>query len=180
MPLNPISVNKNIPNIISASRIVLCAVLFFLEPMGTPFLILYAVAFLTDIIDGNLARMTNTTSDLGRQLDSIADVAFLLVFLFMVLPYTDPSVLFCILSACVAVIRIFPAVFIHAITGRFQTFHSVWAKVTAFMVFATPYLYLLIGSPAVYILLIAFLLSGLRDYPLMLEFARKNSIIVRD
>src|SRR5579884_3730088 len=32
------------------------------------------VAFLLDGLDGRIARMTNTTSDFGRELDSLADV----------------------------------------------------------------------------------------------------------
>ena len=39
---------------------------------GPPSLILFAIPF--DALDGRIARMTNTTSDFGKELDSLADV----------------------------------------------------------------------------------------------------------
>lgn len=166
--------NKNIPNIISVSRIALCISLFFIEPMSTPFLIVYAVTFLTDIIDGNLARMTGTTSDLGRQLDSIADVIFFLTFLLVIVPWMKPPFYFLVAAGVVAVIRMFPAILMGTVTGKYQTFHTIPAKVTAFLVFLTPYLYLLIGEVSLYILLLAFLLSSLYEYPMAHKFCKEN------
>ena len=166
--------NKNIPNIISVSRIILCLSLFFLEPMSTTFLIVYAVTFLTDIVDGNLARMTGTTSDLGRRLDSIADVIFFLTFLLLVVPWVNPPLYFLVAAGAVAVVRMFPAILMGTVTGKYQTFHTVPAKLTAFLVFLTPYLYLVIGMPAMYILLFAFLLSSLYEYPMAHKFCKEN------
>ena len=74
------SINKNIPNILSASRIILTpiVVLFFLLPLnsGLGYLIsfiLYVIASCTDFIDGHIARKYNLISDIGKLLDAAAD-----------------------------------------------------------------------------------------------------------
>ena len=74
------SINKNIPNILSASRIILTpiVVLFFLLPFnnGVGYIVsfaLYVLASSTDFIDGYIARKYNLISDIGKLLDAAAD-----------------------------------------------------------------------------------------------------------
>ena len=47
---------KRIPNLLSASRIVLCLPLLLVDAMTLPFWVLYLIAGTTDILDGFLAR----------------------------------------------------------------------------------------------------------------------------
>ncbi|MFW6388149.1 MAG: CDP-diacylglycerol--glycerol-3-phosphate 3-phosphatidyltransferase [bacterium] len=86
----------NIPNAITASRIVLAPVLFlvyFLPLWSGVFLqgsiVLIWIVFLyiefSDMVDGELARRTNQVSDMGKVLDPFADViAHLTCFLVLV------------------------------------------------------------------------------------------------
>lgn len=69
---------KNLPNLLSASRIVLAAalicLLFLQPPFGaTAALLVFAVASLTDALDGRLARGRYGISPLGTLLDPLAD-----------------------------------------------------------------------------------------------------------
>lgn len=69
---------KNLPNLLSASRIVLAAtlicLLFFQLPFGaTAALLVFVVASLTDALDGQLARGRYGISPLGTLLDPLAD-----------------------------------------------------------------------------------------------------------
>lgn len=65
---------KNLANILTGSRIVLSIVLLlFFKDVTVSFLIIYTIAEFTDMIDGTVARMTNSTSSTGALLDSIAD-----------------------------------------------------------------------------------------------------------
>jgi len=68
--------NFNIPNCLSASRLVLVPVLLYLAYHGqsNPFLILLAASLLTDGLDGYLARRWNQCSELGVKLDSWGDL----------------------------------------------------------------------------------------------------------
>ena len=66
-----------VPNALSASRIVFLPLLyvFALKGMGIPFVVAYALLGATDILDGYLARRLNQTSEIGKVLDSWADLA---------------------------------------------------------------------------------------------------------
>ncbi|CAD7033729.1 phosphatidylglycerophosphate synthase [Pseudorhizobium endolithicum] len=73
----------NIPNLLTYARIVavpIIVVCFFIEGRlaSSDFarwtaLVLFAVASITDYLDGYLARIWNQTSNIGRMLDPIAD-----------------------------------------------------------------------------------------------------------
>ena len=68
----------NVPNVLSLSRIVFLPALFYFasKEIRTAFLISYAVIGSTDFFDGFIARRYNLTSDLGKMLDSVADIFF--------------------------------------------------------------------------------------------------------
>lgn len=66
---------KNLANIISISRVVGAIALFFFNDLTKGFLIIYVICGLTDLIDGPIARKTNSTSPLGATLDTVGDVA---------------------------------------------------------------------------------------------------------
>ena len=59
---------KHIANIITGSRIVFSIALLLFPPLSSAFYVLYAAAGLTDMIDGTVARKTNTVSDFGEDL----------------------------------------------------------------------------------------------------------------
>ncbi len=67
-----------IPNILSLSRLVLLPILFILvnNKQEIAFVICYAILGATDCFDGIIARKLNQTSELGKRLDSIADLPF--------------------------------------------------------------------------------------------------------
>jgi cardiolipin synthase (CMP-forming) len=67
---------KQIPNILSASRIVMGLSLPFMPPEWHLGVILFAV--LTEFLDGFLARLFNWTTALGEILDPISDKIFFL------------------------------------------------------------------------------------------------------
>ena len=69
---------KRIPDLLSASRIVLCLPLLLVDAMTLPFWVLYLIAGLTDILDGFLARRWGVESKFGARLDSLADFLFVL------------------------------------------------------------------------------------------------------
>jgi phosphatidylglycerophosphate synthase len=69
-----------IPNGLTMSRLVLLPVLFVfaIRGMELAFVISYALLGTTDYFDGLAARKLNQRSELGKALDSIADLAFYL------------------------------------------------------------------------------------------------------
>ena len=76
----------NIANMFTSMRILGAIFLLFIEPFNTAFYVIYTVSGVTDALDGFIARQTNTASELGAKLDSIADLCFYIVMLVRILP----------------------------------------------------------------------------------------------
>ena len=68
-------------NIITGIRILCSIALVFCPTLSPVFYSLYLVAGFTDMIDGTVARKTNTVSEFGSRLDTIADFIFVVVCL---------------------------------------------------------------------------------------------------
>jgi cardiolipin synthase len=66
----------SVPNLLTGFRFIAAPVLLWLawNGHGFSFMILLAVAFLTDVLDGYIARMTGQVTDFGAKLDSWADI----------------------------------------------------------------------------------------------------------
>lgn len=77
---------KHPANIITSFRIAASLAIPFVHVFGIPFWILYGFSGVTDIADGYVARKTRSESRGGAMLDSIADLVFVAVCLFKILP----------------------------------------------------------------------------------------------
>lgn len=84
----------SIPNILSISRLVLLPYLFFLlfAELKIAMLISYIIIGSTDYFDGKVAKKLNQVTDLGKTLDSVADLFFYLATAFF-LYYLFPDVI---------------------------------------------------------------------------------------
>ena len=78
---------KHIPNALSLTRLALCIPLAILSPFSIIYMILLAIAGVTDTLDGKLARrIKDGASELGATLDSIGDVCLVGVIIFAMMP----------------------------------------------------------------------------------------------
>ena len=64
---------KQVPNMLSALRIVLSVVLLFLTGKPWVFLVIYLINGATDVFDGMIARRLDAVSSLGSKLDAVGD-----------------------------------------------------------------------------------------------------------
>jgi CDP-diacylglycerol--glycerol-3-phosphate 3-phosphatidyltransferase len=94
-------VNLNLPNTITAGRILAAPFIAALPCIASPgarlaAFVLYIVAAVTDYYDGKLARTRNLITDLGRLLDPLADklllFATLIPMFVLMAPPNDPLV----------------------------------------------------------------------------------------
>ncbi|MGE5494750.1 MAG: CDP-alcohol phosphatidyltransferase family protein [Burkholderiales bacterium] len=132
---------KNIPNTITVVRILLSAILLFLKPLSTVFWIIYSLCGISDIIDGYIARKTNSTSMLGAILDSIADIAFISAAIVVFIPIISISkgiLIWIILIALVRVVSMFVGYCKYRV---FAILHTYSNKATGILLFCFPYLY---------------------------------------
>ena len=73
-------------NTITLFRIAVSIVLLFCPVFSPAFSALYIAAGLSDMLDGFVARKTDTVSKLGARLDTMADFVFVVVCLIKLLP----------------------------------------------------------------------------------------------
>ena len=66
-------------------------------------LILFVIAGITDHLDGDIARMTDSTSDLGGLLDLVADKLLIIIILFYLVSHS--SELFLIIPSVIIIFR---------------------------------------------------------------------------
>jgi phosphatidylglycerophosphate synthase len=129
---------KGLPNGITFGRIILAMLLLFLKPLSLAFLVIYVLCGVTDLIDGPIARMTNTTSSLGAKLDSAADTILIAVSLFTLYPFLGLTLEIMIWIFMIAIIRITS---IGVALRRFKTYasiHTYGNKLTGLLLFITP------------------------------------------
>ena len=125
-------------NIITFVRILCSIAILFCPVFSVAFYSLYITAGLTDMIDGWVARKTNTVSESGAKLDTVADFVFVVVCLVKLLPTMDfPSWLY-VWIGIISFIKIINIVSGYVIQKQFVTIHSLMNKVTGLLLFILP------------------------------------------
>ena len=118
---------------------ILCSIAILFCPVFTvAFYALYLTAGLSDMIDGWVARRTNTVSDFGSKLDTVADVIFVIVCLIKLLPVIDIPVWLYVWIGIIALIKVINIISGFVVQKRFVAIHSIMNKVTGALLFAFP------------------------------------------
>ena len=125
-------------NLITTIRILCSIALLFCAALSPWFYVLYITAGLSDMVDGWVARKTNTVSEFGSKLDTVADIFFLVVCLVKLLPFLHLPVWVYVWIGIIACIKVFNIVYSYAVRKQFLADHSILNKVTGAMLFALP------------------------------------------
>lgn len=125
-------------NIITGMRIVCSIALLFCPVLSGCFYTLYVAAGVTDMIDGTVARKTNTVSEFGSKLDTVADFIFVMVCLFKLIPIFKLSPWIYAWIGMIALIKLINVVFGVAKQKKLVAVHSIMNKVTGFLLFLLP------------------------------------------
>lgn len=136
--MNKIGINANH---ITFLRIIGTISLLFINIKAVVFYIVYAIAGFTDILDGYVARKTNTVSDFGSKLDSVSDLLFYLVMILKFMPILIKILPFYIwiIAGAAVIIRLL-AYFVAALKfKKFSSMHTYLNKLTGFFVFLIPF-----------------------------------------
>ena len=149
-----------LPNLITTSRFALVAALIFLPPLSLPSVIIFIIAGLTDMIDGPLARnIKNAKSNLGAELDSMADMFMVIVSVFIIVPAMGlwsviwPAIIialgFKLMSAVPGIVKHRKVFFLHTLAN----------KVLAMLLFIGAILYFIFGGLLVINLYFVFVIA---------------------
>ena len=125
-------------NFVTSLRIIFSIALLFCPAFSPAFYVLYLSAGFTDMIDGTIARKTNTVSDFGSKLDTVADFVFIVASLVKLVPALDIPTWIYIWVGIIAIIKIINIVSGFALQKQFVAVHSVMNKVTGLLLFILP------------------------------------------
>ena len=125
-------------NLITATRIFCSIALLFCQPFSPSFIVVYLVAGLTDMIDGVVARRTNTTSEFGAKLDTAADFVLVAVCLWKLLPELSVPLWLWLWIGGIALIKAVNLLSGYIVQKRFVTMHTMMNKTTGILLFVLP------------------------------------------
>ena len=129
---------KHIANIITGSRIVLSLPLLFIPLTSAWFCVIYLLCGLSDMIDGTVARRTNSASEFGARLDTVSDFVFLFVALIKFVLHFHIPVWLWIWIGIIAMIKLGNAAWGFVRTKKLISPHTVLNKVTGLLLFLLP------------------------------------------
>ena len=125
-------------NLISGLRIALSAALLFCPLFSRLFYGLYLAAGLSDVLDGAVARWTNTVSAFGATLDTIADFGFVIVCMVRLLPALDIPLWLYGWIGLIVLIKFINIVSGYVIQKKLVALHTTMNKVTGLLLFVLP------------------------------------------
>ena len=128
----------HLANILTGFRILCSMLLLFIPVFSAAFYSLYLLCGFTDMIDGTVARMTNSTSRFGEKLDTAADIVFVAAALIKFLPNLPIPLWLWIWGGGIAVIRIGNILLGYAFRRELPALHTMLNKVTGFLLFLLP------------------------------------------
>ena len=129
---------KHIANILTGCRIFGSIALLFFPAFSSGFYITYLLCGFSDMIDGTIARKTNSASDFGSQLDTIADFFFVVASLFKLLPAIPIPQWLWIWVGVIAVIKISNIIQGYVMKKQFVSLHTMMNKATGLLLFLLP------------------------------------------
>ena len=125
-------------NVITSCRILCSIAMIFFPALSSEFFILYVIAGFTDMVDGTVARKTNTVSEFGSKLDTIADFMFVVICLVKLIPIFDLPTWLWIWVGMIAIIKAINVFSGFVIQKRFVAQHTIMNKLTGGVLFIFP------------------------------------------
>ena len=135
---NPKHMIKHIANIITGCRIFGSVLLLFFPAFSVEFYTIYIICGLSDMIDGTIARKTNSTSEFGAKIDSVADLIFVTVSLIKMLPIINIPQWLWIWCSIIAIIKIGNIIWGYCSEKQFISLHTIMNKLTGLLLFLLP------------------------------------------
>ena len=129
---------KHFANILTLFRVFGSILLLFFPAFSLEFYITYLLCGFSDMIDGTIARITNSADEFGSRLDTASDLIFVLVSLFKLLPAIRIPWWLWIWIGVIAVIKFSNIILGYVIKKQLIALHTIMNKVTGFLLFLLP------------------------------------------
>ena len=125
-------------NAITIFRMAASIVLLFCPVFSPAFYVFYIMAGVSDMLDGFVARKTNTASRFGEKLDTIADYVFVIVCLIKLLPVIRIPIWMYVWIGIITLIKVVNIASGFAVQKTFISVHSAMNKATGVLLFLLP------------------------------------------
>ncbi len=129
---------KYIANIITSCRIFCSMLMMFFSVFSVEFIIVYFLCGFTDMIDGFVARKTNSISKFGARFDTVADFIFVAVALVRLLPIIYLPKWLCIWILVITIIKTSNIVLGVIYHKELVSIHTIINKATGLLLFLLP------------------------------------------
>ena len=129
---------KHIANIVTGCRILGSILLLFFPVFSEEFYSIYLLCGFSDMIDGTVARKTNSTGEFGAKIDTAADLAFVTVSLMKILPEIHIPQWLWIWGVVIAIVKIGNITWGYVSEKQFISLHTIMNKVTGLLLFLLP------------------------------------------
>ena len=129
---------KHMANILTCCRIIGSVLLLFFPVFSLGFYIIYLLCGFSDMIDGTIARKTNSAGKFGSRLDTVADLVFVAVSLFKLVPAIHIPEWLCIWGGAIAAVKIINIIWGYISKKQFVSVHTVMNKITGLLLFLLP------------------------------------------
>ena len=136
--METLNMKKHLANIVTASRIMFSIVLLFFDATSLPFYITYLLCGFSDMIDGTIARKTNSVSDFGSKLDTVSDFIFLVACSTKLLPILKLPIWIYAWIGIIAIIKITNIILGFTLNKKLIDSHTVLNKATGLLLFILP------------------------------------------
>ena len=129
---------KNVANILTGFRILGSILLLFFPVFSEAFYSIYLLCGFSDMIDGTIARKTNSVSEFGARLDTVSDFIFFVVSFIKLLPVIHIPKWILVWVVVIAIIKIFNVILGFIYTKKLISLHTVMNKITGLLLFLIP------------------------------------------
>ena len=129
---------RHIANILTSCRILGSILLLFFPVFSSAFYITYLLCGFSDMIDGTIARKTNSVSDFGAKIDTAADLVFVAVSFIKLLPNIHIPWWLWIWGGIITIIKICNIIWGFVFKKQFIALHTIMNKATGLLLFLFP------------------------------------------
>lgn len=130
---------KNVANILTSFRIFGSILLLFFPVFSEVFYSIYLLCGFSDMIDGTIARKTNSASEFGAKMDTAADLVFVAVSMIKLLSTIHIPGWLWIWVSVIAIIKIGNIIWGFVSKKQFISLHTIMNKVTGLLLFLLPF-----------------------------------------
>ena len=128
----------HIANTITGSRIICSILLLFIPALSGEFYVAYLLCGFSDMIDGVVARRTNSDSVFGAKFDTVADLVFMFIACYKLLPIIHIPQWMWVWIVIIASIKLSNIICGLLRKKSLISVHSILNKITGFALFLFP------------------------------------------